>query len=467
MIRPSPLRSRVVLCAVMCVTCVTLGIAVFASLKIGYALCALAAIGVVGFLCATPSGVRFLAGLLVASTFVSRFKFAVLGLHFRLEDGVVLAALLALMISRTRQKPLGNVVADRTTVLLAMFVLWLGVVSIAQAPDPQRSLAIVGWLALDVLILVVLVAAFEGSSQLEDAGVKWACLAFAIADVLYVIGPHIGFGVQPEPGSGTHAAYGLSYEANILASTAAMWLFIAMTSPKSRAVRTYRLLIPLAFVTLIVSFTRAADVALAVGLLIWATLEGGRARRVLFLRLGVLLVGAALILSALPAFRSQVTHRLSQVTEIQTGTGRDRIKASAEALNDLSSPASWLFGLGANSFGQRHRLFTRPEEEVSGYLGVLPLQSALRRRCSGALPASRLVRVHSTHEASAPRTGLRACCHLSDRICDDKPVLARIDVGDSGARRARPTTDTASGGFTTLACEPTPPAKECPRRACL
>ncbi len=358
----------------MCVTCVTLGIAVFASLKIGYALCALAAIGVVGFLCATPSGVRFLAGLLVASTFVSRFKFAVLGLHFRLEDGVVLAALLALMISRTRQKPLGNVVADRTTVLLAMFVLWLGVVSIAQAPDPQRSLAIVGWLALDVLILVVLVAAFEGSSQLEDAGVKWACLAFAIADVLYVIGPHIGFGVQPEPGSGTHAAYGLSYEANILASTAAMWLFIAMTSPKSRAVRTYRLLIPLAFVTLIVSFTRAADVALAVGLLIWATLEGGRARRVLFLRLGVLLVGAALILSALPAFRSQVTHRLSQVTEIQTGTGRDRIKASAEALNDLSSPASWLFGLGANSFGQRHRLFTRPEEEVSGYLGVLPLQ---------------------------------------------------------------------------------------------
>jgi hypothetical protein len=367
-------RSSIVLFAVVCVTCVILAIAVFVSPKIGYALCALAAIGVLGFLCATPSGVRFLAGLLVASTFVTRFKFDILGLHFRPEDGVVLAALLALVVSRIRQKPLGNVVADRTTVLLALFVLWLGVVSIVAAPEPQRSLAIVGWLALDMLILFVLVAAYENTSQLEDVGVKWACVAFAIADLLYIVGPHIGFGVQPEPGSSTHAAYGLSYEANILASTAAMWLFIAMTSPKARTVRSYRLLVPLAFVTLIVSFTRAADVALVVGLLVWAMMEGGHARRVVLTRLGVLLVGATLILSVLPSFRAQVTHRLSQITEIQTGTGRDRLKTSAEALNDLASPPSWLFGLGANSFGQRHHLFTRPEEAVSGYLGVLPLQ---------------------------------------------------------------------------------------------
>ncbi len=366
--------SGLVLCAVVCLTCAVLSIAVILSAKIGLALCVLTAIGVVGLACATPRGVRFLAGLLVASTFVTRFKFDVLGLHFRPEDGVVLATLLALIFSSIRQKRLGNVVADRTTVLLALFVLWLGVVSITEAPEPQRSLAIVGWLALDMLILFVLVAAYESSSQLEDAGVKWACLAFAIADVLYVVGPHIGFGVQPEPGSSTHAAYGLSYEANILASTAAMWLFIAMTSPKARVIWTYRLLVPLAFVTLIVSFTRAADVALLVGLLVWAMVEGGRARRVLFMRLGILLVGATLILSVLPTFRSQVTHRLSQITELQTGTGRDRLKTSAEALNDLASPPSWLFGLGANSFGQRHHLFTRPEEAVSGYLGVLPLQ---------------------------------------------------------------------------------------------
>ncbi len=357
----------------------------------------------------------------------------------------MLAVLLALVVSRIRRKPLGSVVTARTTLLLSLFVLWLGVVSIIASPEPQRSLAIIGWLTLDMLILVVLVAAYRDTSQLEDVGVKWACLAFAIADVLYIVGPHIGFGVQSEPGSGTKAAYGLSYEANILASTAAMWLFIAMTSPKSRTVWTYRLLVPLAFVTLIVSFTRAADVGLVAGLLVWAILEGGRARKVLFIRLGILLVAATLTLSAIPGFGGQVINRLSQAVNLQSSTARVRVTTSSQALNDLASPSGWLFGLGANSFGQRHRDFTRTEEVVSGYLGVLPLQIIYE---GGAVALILLVAMFVAVRPARLRhrgRAFRAGHDLLNRVCGDKPILAWVNVGDSGACRTGGAAKTASG----------------------
>ncbi len=349
-----------------------LGIVIAYNWKIGLAMCAFVALVVLGIICATQTGVRFLVSALVASTFVTRFKFEAVGLHFRPEDGLVLSALVALALYHNPQENLGRTFSRPPIVLLGFYVLWTVVISIAMSPKPQASLAIAGWLALDLGILVVLVTGFNSASELEEVGAKWACVAFAFADVLYFIGNHIGFGVQIDSVTHAKSAYGLSYEANLLAGTAAIWLFLAISSPNVRTHRSYKLLLPFGFLALIVSFTRAADVALIAGLIVWGFLEGYRARQMLIRRLGILLVVGAFLLVAVPSLGAPVVKKLDQITNIYGSTGGDRVTTSSEALKDLGD-FNWILGLGANSFGQRHLSFTRPDQNVAGYLSVLPL----------------------------------------------------------------------------------------------
>jgi hypothetical protein len=350
-----------------------LGVLVTVDWKIGLAACALVAIVLLGILCATPAGVRFILSALVASTFVTRFKFQALGLHFRPEDGLVLAALVALMLCHKPPGRLSNSAARMPIVILCLYVAWTLAISLIMSPKPAASLSVTGWLALDVAILVVLITGFKSASALEEVGVKWACVAFACADVLYFIGNRIGFGIQIDTVTHSKSAYGLSYEANLLASTAAIWLFLAISSPKVRTHWTYKLLLPVGFFALIASFTRAADAALIAGLGVWGLLEGYRARQMLFRRLGILLVAASLLLIAVPSLGSPVAKKLGQLTNVDGTTGKVRVTTSSEALKDMAD-FNWVLGLGANSFGQRHLDYTRPDQDVSGYLGVLPLE---------------------------------------------------------------------------------------------
>jgi hypothetical protein len=349
------------------------GVGVSLGPHVAVGLAAVAAIAAIGLACANPAGLRILLGALVVATFVTRWKFDVLSFHFRPENAVVLAGIIALVASETRDARLSAVVTRPPVILLGLYVAWTGVVSLLIPPDPRASLAITGWLVLDWLTLCLLVASFPSADAIEDIGTKWACVAFGVADLLYLFGAGIGYGVQKEVITGANAAYGLSYEANILGSTAAIWLFLTLTSPKGISTWSRRLVLPLGFLALILSFTRGADVALVAGLLLWGLLEGYRARRALFRRFGCLLAAAIVFLFAVPSLGAPVLSKLTQVVNVRSSTGAVRVDTSAQALTDLAH-FNWVVGLGANSFGQRHPDLTRPGQNINGYLGVLPLE---------------------------------------------------------------------------------------------
>ena len=58
---------------------------------------------------------------------------------------------------------------------------------------------------------------------------------------------------------------------------------------------------------------------------------------------------------------------------LYAGTGEVRIDGWKTAVGDLRG-SGWVFGLGTNSFGQRHVDPTRPDIARSDYLGNLPLE---------------------------------------------------------------------------------------------
>ena len=83
--------------------------------------------------------------------------------------------------------------------------------------------------------------------------------------MLYLVGSHIGYGIQVDTVTGANAAYGLAYEANLLGSGAALWLYLALSTAKRPFDTSRRIVVVLGFFALIASFTRAADLALVAG----------------------------------------------------------------------------------------------------------------------------------------------------------------------------------------------------------
>jgi hypothetical protein len=214
-------------------------------------------------------GVRRLLVVLIVTTFVTRFRIVVGGFHFMPEHVVLVAALLSLALS-SRLSRVWTVLRSPTVMLLGLFIAWAGVVSFLRAPDPNASLAIVGWLALDWLILVFVLAAVDDSKTLERVGSAAAVGAAVAAIVLWALSSAglIAFGTQHETLTGAPAAYGLSFEANILASTLAIWLFLILTGSRSNRFRAVAL--ALLGTALVLSLTRAAIIGLVLGLILWA-----------------------------------------------------------------------------------------------------------------------------------------------------------------------------------------------------
>jgi hypothetical protein len=366
-----PSRVRVAVASLL----VCLGAVVALDSGIALALCGVIGVITLGLVCSTRAGIRFLASALVAATFATRFTIDVVGLNLRPENVLVVALLVALLACPQSPRSVRTVISRGPVLLLGAYVLWLSVVSALIPPDPLASLAIVGWLALDWLLLVVLVASFIHAGSLEDTGTKWASVTFAIATVLYFVGDSIGFGVQEahDTVAGVKSAHGLAHEANILGSTAAIWLFIVITSPSRAEGWSRKLVVPLGSFILIVSFTRSAVVALLVGLAWWGFAEGYRARRQLMARTGVVLIVAVAALVALPSLGAPVLTKFARIAKVNEATGKARVDSVSQGMEDLElSGHGWVTGLGANSFGQRHSAFTAQGSE--GYLGVLPVQ---------------------------------------------------------------------------------------------
>jgi hypothetical protein len=347
---------------------VALGWAVVAQPKLAVMLLALGAC-----LAAQAIGVRRLVLILIVTTFVTRFRIVLGGFHFMPEHVVLLIALISLAMSM-RLDRVWAVLRSPTVMLLGLFIVWGGAVSFMRAPERTSSLAIVGWLALDWLILVLAMAAIDDSAKIERVGAAAAVGAAAVAIVLWGLSSAglIAFGTQQETLTGARAAYGLSFEANILASTMAIWLFLILTGARSARFR--MIAFALLGTALVLSLTRAAIIGLVLGLVVWAVLEGKVATRRVLRSLAAAAVAIALLSVVAPSVTAPFTKKIAAAVDFSSGTGHLRVGSWSTALGDIHGSGDALLGLGMNTFGQRHLDQTTPELDRSYYLGNLPLE---------------------------------------------------------------------------------------------
>ena len=319
-------------------------------------------------------GPRPLVVGLVAATFVTRFRLELGGANFLVEH-VVLAVCAVALVVHGRGAALVSVARDRTLVLLGAFVAWNGVASAVQAVEPGQSLLIVGWLALDWLMVVVLAGSTDEPGllvrpALVSCGVA-AGLAIAMWASAHLLGT--GFGISAESVTGAPSLHGLSHEPNILAATLALWLFVAFTSPRYRQSRRSGVFVAVCALGVVLTLTRAAVVGLVGGVVVWALVRGRSARRAAArAAAGFALVLAVLWLAA-PGIAAPIVEKGSQLLNFGSQTGQVRLDQWRQALDDLEG-TDWLIGLGSNSFGQRHLEPTLPESPTPAYLGNLPLQ---------------------------------------------------------------------------------------------
>jgi len=347
---------------------IALGWAVVEEPKLAVALLAVGAC-----VAAQAIDLRRLVLLLIVTTFVTRFRIVVGGFHFMPEHVVLLVALVSLAMS-TRLNRVAAILRSPTVLLLGLFIAWATVMSVLRAPEQTASLAIAGWLALDWLILVLVLAAVDDTKTIERVGSAAAVAAAIVAIALWVLSSAglIAFGTQNEPLTGAQALYGLSFEANILASTLAIWLFLILTGARSTRFRVTAF--GLLGTALVLSLTRAAIIGLLLGLAVWAVLEGKVALRRTFRSLAAAAVAIAALSLLAPSVIAPFTTKLAAAGEFKSGTGQLRLESWTTALGDIHGSTDALLGLGLNTFGQRHLDPTVPELDRAFYLGNLPLE---------------------------------------------------------------------------------------------
>lgn len=326
---------------------------------------------VAGLVIIQMSGVSQLLAALVAATFVTRFRIVVGGFHLLPEDFVAVCLLLRLVLDG-QVREVVRATMDRTVLLLGAFVVWEAAVSLVMPPDPAKSLHIVAWLALDWLILVAVLAARRGTGEIEGVVARCTIVFAAVAVVLWLayVGAGSTLGTQSGYASGARSVFGLSWEANILASTLAVWGLVTLSSANRSVRRLARLATLLAIVAIAATLTRAAMIGFGLGALVWAAMGYSTTRRRV-LRLAVMVVIAGVLLAQVPQITAAIGPRLTDLIALNNGTGAERLQTVRTALGDLHGLRLFV-GLGGEAYGQLHYDPTQPGHP--GYIGELPVQ---------------------------------------------------------------------------------------------
>lgn len=287
----------------------------------------------------------------------------------------------------------------RAPLLLAGWIVIEAASSLASSVNTAASLWVVCWHVSNLLIVGLLCAAFEDDRKgLEKVGLRAALLVAASGLATWAwaaVTHHDNWGANTISGFGIRA-HGLAYEPNILAATAIMWMMILITDQQPvRARQWIRIALLLAVVPL--TSSRAPILALVVGLAVYVLSRPGIIGRVLPLALfGAL--GVAGISAFAPSAFAPIFAKLSAFS-FQDQTAQYRYNSWHLALADLHDSSGWAWGMGANSFQQRHLDPTRPGENIGYYLGNLPLQMLYDTGIVGCLllGGAGLALVHAGH----------------------------------------------------------------------
>ena len=316
---------------------------------------------------------RALLGAVVVATFATRISLSVGTIDIRPEHFVTCA-----LVARLLYKHGLRLTRRQTQVLAALTAfLVLNIVSTAlQAPDPGRSVSILGWIALDIALFAALADIRPYRDQMIRIGVVTSMFAAALAVVVEALATFAGttIGVQLDPPFG-HAAYVLSYEANTLASSIAIWAVVAALVRWPRRGIQYALQL-LAIAGIVATHTRAALIGYVGAMALIAVWRRWLPIPVLA-TIGVvaasLVFVVPLVTPSAPSTLQPVVSKFSHALDFKSGNGLLRVRSWKFAAADMKGSAYFL-GLGTNSYGQRHLFTTAPGTTIPGYLGNLPLQ---------------------------------------------------------------------------------------------
>lgn len=255
-------------------------------------------------------------------------------------------------------------------VLLGLFVALQYATSAVASPDRIRSFSVATWLLLNLITVLLTLACF---GEERRALLRWLTVtAFIVVASGYagwilerVVG--VSWGAASD-GSVVRAA-GIAFEPNILAGTAAMWSVIILTSRQRLRPFDYAFLL-LSLLAIPLSDTRAAAIAVAAGIGTYVLLRPRRVSRIALTGL-VAVAAFAAIQTTAPTQSASLSQKLLNYGD---QTASERLSSWHVALGDMNG-ASWLFGLGTNSYGQRHLEPTLLPARVPAYLGNLPLQA--------------------------------------------------------------------------------------------
>lgn len=308
--------------------------------------------------------------VIVTATFLSRFSFSIGGLNLRAEMAMGAISGLALLLK-------GSAKPDRRASyaigLGSAWVIWLFLVSVLTSPNVSASAVIVAWLVFDLMAVAYIVSYVTDLSPAIYVGITLAFVYSVLSISVWAIATvgNSQFLVQLDPTYGGYAAYVTVFEANILAALVVLWAVVALSDRLAGGVpMCIRVgLVSMTPLVAVVTHTRIAFVVAAI-ILVTAIVKLKRARWFIVLwTTSIILLLFQLDLDDLSL--SKFTSPFS----LEDGTGRYRSRTWAQAFADLgSSSTSWLTGLGANSFGQRHLDPSLPGSGARWYLGNLPLQ---------------------------------------------------------------------------------------------
>lgn len=241
----------------------------------------------------------------------------------------------------------------------AGFVLWTATVSLSS-PAPAASL----WIVLQYALGIVWLLPFARVGEVKYALVRAGTFIFAAVTLVSLIGYFgrmLGFSFEFGVSRVSGRLQGFSFEPNIFASQAVVWLGVLYFWRRSLR-RIDKIAVSVIVVGVLFAGTRSAWLALVaiVALGVLNILRRGSPRSV-FIGGAVGLVGIAApfcvtTLASSGFLGAEITYRLQNLLESDSGTGAYRIDNYELAFSDLSGWDAWWVGLGANSFSQYHTM---------------------------------------------------------------------------------------------------------------
>ncbi len=262
-----------------------------------------------------------------------------------------------------------------TIAAIAGWLAFLGVTTQLHAPTPGSSHAVYVWLLLDFVLMLWIVRNREQWKRIVSTSIVASVVLCIVGIPLWLLAGAglTAWGVQRDYTYGGYAVYVTVYEANIYASLIVLWSVVAMTRFALHVPPSLRgFLIFAAPIASVAAHTRAALAAWVLAAVIAVVrTRGGQS-----IRAGILasVLGSTALFTLSNPFGYEGLSKFVNPFDFSGGTGEYRSNSWLVALDDIQNSGSWLFGLGLNTFGQRHVDPTKVAEQAPWYLGNVGMQ---------------------------------------------------------------------------------------------